>query len=143
LATVENYRDILVVLYAEIAANYIQVRTLQERIAFAETNLKAQAETMKLTQDRFDSGLVPFLDVWQSKLNHSRTASNIPILKQRLVEAINHLSVLTGQMPYALQQELEVEKSIPLAKKSVTLGRAFATATRYSPSRASVGCSKC
>ena len=114
-ASVENYRDIMVVLYADIAKNYINVRTLQERIAFAENNLKAQLETMELTQNRFDAGLVPTLDVSQSRLNSSRTESQIPPLKQLLVEAINRLSVLTGDMPYALLQELQEQQSIPAA----------------------------
>jgi len=112
-ASVENYRDILVVLYSDIAANYINVRTLQARIVFAENNLKAQMETMELTKNRFDAGLVPALDVSQSQLNSSRTESAIPPLKQLLVEAINRLSVLTGDMPYALLQALEAPQPIP------------------------------
>lgn len=112
-ASVENYRDILVVLYADIAGTYIDVRTLQARITFAENNLQAQLKTMKLTEDRFDSGLVPALDVSQSRLNSSRTKSAIPPLKQSLIEAINRLSVLTGDMPYALLQELKTQQPIP------------------------------
>jgi len=112
-ASVENYRDILVVLYADIARNYIDVRTLQARITFAENNLKAQLETMTLTKNRFDSGLVPALDVSQSQLNSSRTESAIPPLKQSLIVAINRLSVLTGDMPYALLQELKTQQPIP------------------------------
>jgi NodT family efflux transporter outer membrane factor (OMF) lipoprotein len=121
-ASVENYRDIMVVLYAEIAANYISVRTVQERIAFAENNLKAQMETMELTQNRFDSGLVPALDVSQADLNRSRTASVIPPLHQKLIEAINRLSVLTGDMPYALLKELETHQPIPVAAEQVATG---------------------
>ena len=121
-ATVENYRDILVLLYADIAARYINVRTLQERIAFAENNLIAQKETMELTQNRFDAGLVPALDVSQAELNRSRTESVIPPLRQSLVEAINRLSVLTGNMPYALEQELEKTQPIPTAAGNVVAG---------------------
>jgi len=114
-ASVENYRDILVVLYADIAANYITVRTLQERIAFAKNNLEAQAETMGLTKNRFDAGLVPALDVSQAELNRSRTASQIPPLTQKLMVSINRLSVLTGEMPYALLKKLEIPQPIPSA----------------------------
>ncbi|MDF7825103.1 efflux transporter outer membrane subunit [Pontiellaceae bacterium B12227] len=121
-ASVENYRDILVVLYSDIAFNYINVRTLQERIHFAQNNLGAQNETMELTQNRFDSGLVPALDVSQSQLNLSRTKSVIPPLKQDLVEAINRLSVLMGEMPYALYKELEVKKPIPAAAGDLVVG---------------------
>jgi NodT family efflux transporter outer membrane factor (OMF) lipoprotein len=121
-ASVENYRDILVLLYADIAVTYINVRTVQERILFAENNLKAQAETLELTQNRFDSGLVPALDVSQSELNLSRTHSVLPPLRQQLVEAINRLSVLMGEMPYALGQELEQAKPIPVASGNVVVG---------------------
>lgn len=121
-ATVENYRDILVVLYADIAVNYINVRTLQERIQFAENNLKAQTETLELTRNRFDSGLVPALDVSQAELNRARTASAIPQLRQSLVEVINRLSVLIGEMPYALQKELETAQPTPAASGGVVVG---------------------
>jgi NodT family efflux transporter outer membrane factor (OMF) lipoprotein len=121
-ASVENYRDILVLLYADVAINYINVRTLQERIQFAENNLKAQAATLELTQNRFDSGLVPALDVSQSKLNLFRTKSILPPLRQQLVEAINRLSVLLGEMPYALQQELEQSKPIPSVSGDLVIG---------------------
>jgi multidrug efflux system outer membrane protein len=121
-ATVEDYRDIMVLLYADVAINYIDVRTAQERIAIAENNLKKQQGTQELTKNRYDSGLVPALDVSQSKLNTSRTASRIPLLKQKLVESINRLSVLIGDMPYALQQELEQSMPIPNAATGVAVG---------------------
>jgi multidrug efflux system outer membrane protein len=121
-ATVENYRDILVVLYADIAVNYINVRTLQERIRLAEGNLEAQAGTLELTRNRFDSGLVPALDVAQSELNFSRTQSLIPPLRQQLVEAVNRLSVLVGEMPYALERELAQSQPIPSADADLVVG---------------------
>ncbi|MDF7808556.1 efflux transporter outer membrane subunit [Pontiellaceae bacterium B12219] len=121
-ATMEDYRDVLVVLYSDVAFSYIKVRTLQERIAFAENNLAAQEKTMTLTKNRFDSGLVPALDVSQAQLNLSRTTSVIPPLKQSLVEAINRLSVLLGEMPYALYKELEEVKPIPVADSVLAVG---------------------
>lgn len=121
-ASVENYRDILVVLYSDIAVNYLNVRTLQERIYFAENNLDAQKKTFQLTQNRFDSGLVPALDVSQSQLNLSRTQSVIPPLNQQLIEAINRLGVLLGEMPYALFKELEEIKPIPSVSGDLVVG---------------------
>lgn len=121
-ASVENYRDILVMLYADIAASYIDVRTLQERILFAKNNLEAQSKTLELTQNRFNSGLVPALDVSQSQLNLSRTQSLIPPLFQLKVAAVNRLSVLMGAMPYALEQELEQTKPIPSASGDLVVG---------------------
>jgi len=121
-ASIENYRDIMVMLYAETATTYIDVRTTQARIAIAEVNLSAQEETMELTRNRFNSGLAPALDISQAELNRSRTESYIPPLRQRLTEAINRLGVLTGEMPYALQQELSVPADIPSTSRRITTG---------------------
>ena len=121
-ASVENYRDIMVLLYAEVATTYIEVRATQTRLEIAEDNLEAQSETMQLTKNRFDSGLVPRLDVSQAELNRSRTESLIPPLRQDLTEAINRLSVLAGEMPYALQQELGPARPIPATQEQVAAG---------------------
>lgn len=121
-ATVEDYRDVMVLLYAQVAAGYVEVRTLQERISFAENNLKTQTATLKLTRNRFDAGLVPALDVSQAELNRSRTASLIPPLEQKLTVALNRLSVLIGEMPYALRRELERPAPIPLVPGKVVVG---------------------
>jgi NodT family efflux transporter outer membrane factor (OMF) lipoprotein len=121
-ASMEDYRDIMVVLYAEIASGYINVRTLQERIRLSEENLSRQTETLELTQTRLDSGLSPAIDVSQAELNTSRTASAIPPLRQQLTASINRLSVLTGDMPYALLKQLEPPKSIPAVSGQVVLG---------------------
>ncbi len=121
-ANVENYRDLMVVLYSQVAGTYIEIRTLQLRIRLAETNLKAQEGTMKLTRNRYDTGLVPLLDVSQAELNRSRTASSIPLLQQQLVVAINRLGVLAGEMPYALSEELSAPAEIPSASAAIVSG---------------------
>jgi len=115
-ATEENYRDLMVLLYADVANSYINVRTLQKRIALAERNLAAQAETMELTQNRFDAGLVPALDISQAELNKSRTEATLPPLRQALVETVNRLGVLLGEMPYALESELLQGKAVVCAE---------------------------
>jgi len=56
-ATEEGLRDTLVSLLAEVALNYIEVRTFQARLTVAEANLAAQSETYQLTLWRFEAGL--------------------------------------------------------------------------------------
>lgn len=121
-ADTENYRDLLVVLNANIATAYINIRTLQQRIQLAEGNLERQHETLQLTQNRFNSGLSPALDVSQAELNLSRTSSFIPPLKQQLTETINRLCVLVGEMPHALEDELSQPQPIPQATPSIVAG---------------------
>ncbi len=49
-ATVEEQRDVMVSLYAEVARNYLAVRTYQEQLASAERNIEAQREIVAITR---------------------------------------------------------------------------------------------
>ena len=121
-ASVEDYRDVLVTLYAEVATNYVNVRALQERLRLAHVNVKGQENTLKLTTDRFNSGLVSALDVAQAESNLANTRSLIPTLETSLVLALNRLAVLLAMNPGALDDELSDEVPIPSEPEAVTTG---------------------
>jgi len=105
-ASLEDYRDVLVSLLAEVADSYVQARTLQERIRLARFNVAAQQDTLALTRDRFKVGLVSALDVAQAESNLFNTESLIPALEIALEAALNRLAVLLGEVPGALHDEL-------------------------------------
>jgi len=119
-ASVEDYRDVLVTLYAEVATNYVNVRALQERLRLAHDNVDGQENTLKLTTDRFNSGLVSALDVAQAESNLANTRSLIPSLENSLVLALNRLAVLLAMNPGALDEELSDEIPIPTEPDAVT-----------------------
>lgn len=121
-ASIEEFRDIRVILYAEIAATYIQVRTLQKRIAYAETNALAQQGTLRLTMDLNEAGLVGNLDVSQATLNLERTRSAIPTFRANLAQAVNRLGVLLGEPPETLHAELGTVQPIPVPPDLVAVG---------------------
>jgi NodT family efflux transporter outer membrane factor (OMF) lipoprotein len=121
-ASVEDYRDVLVTLFAEVATNYVNTRALQERLRLAIANVEGQEDTLRLTQDRFDSGLVSALDVAQAESNLANTRSLIPSLELQLALALNRLAVLLAISPGALDEELSVEAPIPVEPDAVTRG---------------------
>ncbi len=112
-ASYEGYRDVQVLLYAEIALNYVEVRTLQARIRFAEDNVEAQRDTLKITKARVKAEIAPDLDVHQAELNLAITESIIPTLRSSMTRAINRLGVLLGELPSTLHDELTKEIPIP------------------------------
>jgi multidrug efflux system outer membrane protein len=121
-ASMENYRDVLVILDAEVARNYIEVRTLQARIQYALDNIQTQRDTLKLTQDRFDAGLAPELDMQQALLNLANTESTVPTLRAQKTAAVNRLSVLLGQSPGQVAGDLANTSLIPAAPEEVVIG---------------------
>lgn len=125
-ATVEGveelYRDTLVSIYAEVAFNYIQIRTLEERIRVAEKNITNQEGAVSLTQDRLEAGLSPELDVSQATTNLATTRSIIPLLRNQRNLAVNRLATLLGRYPAPTQSLLGNSKGIPVPKGSVGVG---------------------
>jgi len=121
-ASVEDYRDVLVVLYAEVSTNYVEVRALQDRIKYVRGNIETQRKSLQLTKDRFDAGLAPDLDVQQAELNLAKTESTLPTLQMLLVQTINRLGVLLGEHPSALHDELEKLASIPKPTEHIMVG---------------------
>jgi NodT family efflux transporter outer membrane factor (OMF) lipoprotein len=115
-------RDVLVSLLAEVALNYVQVRTDQSRIAVAEANLEAQGETHQLTLWRYQAGLSDELAVQQARYNLESTRSQIPTLRTGLEEAMNRIAVLLGEQPGKVHEELEKRESIPVTPLKVAVG---------------------
>lgn len=121
-ASVESYRDVLVLLNAQVALAYTDVRTSQDRINFTRGNIKSQRDALKLVEDRNKAGLASDLEVRQAELNLYRTEAFLPVLQANLTAAMNQLGVLLGEPPGALHAELAASKSIPKAEGELLLG---------------------
>jgi NodT family efflux transporter outer membrane factor (OMF) lipoprotein len=121
-ASIENYRDVLVLLYAEVATNYIELRAVQARLQYARQNVDLQGKTVKLTEERLDAELVPELDVFQAQLNLANTESNIPTLRILENKALNRLANLVGINPGSLDEELSSVSAIPVVSQEIILG---------------------
>jgi NodT family efflux transporter outer membrane factor (OMF) lipoprotein len=121
-AAVDARLNVLVTLTAEVAANYINLRSFQEQITIAERNLKAQLHSADLTRQRFEGGFVSGLDVANAQAQVATTATQIPVLEQAAQQAIYGLSVLLGREPGALLAELAPSAPIPAGSPNVPVG---------------------
>jgi NodT family efflux transporter outer membrane factor (OMF) lipoprotein len=119
-ASVEDYRDVLVTLFADVASAYVEVRTAQERIRYARDNVDLQTESVQLTRDRFNAGLTSALDVAQAESNLANSAAQIPALEFALEQARNRLSILVGVNPGELDPELDQPAAIPAPDPAYT-----------------------
>jgi NodT family efflux transporter outer membrane factor (OMF) lipoprotein len=121
-ASVEDYRDVLVSVFAEVGITYVEVRTLQERIRLAELNVRNQRSTLQLVIDRNRAGLVGDLDVRQAEQNLARTESFLPTFRSELAAAIHRLGVLLGDSPGTLFAELGPQAPIPKPPGEIVVG---------------------
>jgi outer membrane protein, multidrug efflux system len=112
-ASVENERDVRVTLLAEVARDYVAVRALERRILIAQASLRDQSDSMKLTQERFQMGFAPKLDVLQARSLLASTQAQVPELENERSQTIHRLSVLLGREPDALSTALSDTAPIP------------------------------
>ncbi|MDE2216187.1 MAG: efflux transporter outer membrane subunit [Planctomycetota bacterium] len=114
-AAVEDQRDVMVTLLAEVARNYIEARGFQQRLKIARNNIQSQQETVTITKSQFNAGLISELDVTQAEALLATTQSQVPALESSLKQAIHRIGILLGQKPGTLLTELTKEASIPIA----------------------------
>jgi NodT family efflux transporter outer membrane factor (OMF) lipoprotein len=120
-ASVEGYDDILVTLLGDVAANYVQMRTLEGRIECANANVKLQRETMTITEARFKGGNTSELDVYQARSTLEQTEAQIPELEISLRKTVIQLCILLGMPPEELRSKLG-PAPIPTAPPDVAVG---------------------
>ena len=121
-ATVENRRDILVTLAAEVARNYIELSTYQHRLAITRKNLEAQKHSAELTRKRFEGGFVSGLDVANADAQVATTEAQVPLLESAARQTIYALSVLVGREPGALVSDLSETVAMPLVPPAAPIG---------------------
>lgn len=120
-ASIADHDDVLVLLYAEVAARYVRYRTFQERLKHLRDNLAIQEKSFQLAQDRFGAGAVTERDVHESRQVLENTRARIPEAERGLRLENNALCVLTGSVPRDLSKELG-EAPIPEAPASLVVG---------------------
>jgi NodT family efflux transporter outer membrane factor (OMF) lipoprotein len=109
-------------LVAEVAKDYVEVRSFQVRLDIARTNLVRQSETLELTQLRAQAGLVNSQDVEQARSNREQTLAQIPSLEISLAEAEHSLDVLLGKAPGTLRARLSAPGKLPETPSRVAVG---------------------
>jgi NodT family efflux transporter outer membrane factor (OMF) lipoprotein len=119
VATLESTR---VSLAAEVALEYVTLRTYQQRLAIARANTASQAETLQITDWKQQAGLVTSLDVEQARTNLEQSRASIPSLEVGRAETEHRLAVLTGQPPGGLHERLSEIKPLPVPPNEVAVG---------------------
>lgn len=110
-ATIASYDDVLISVTAEVARNYVNYRTFQERILLSEQNIKIQQRVLEMTEVQFESGNVSELDVQQAKTQLYGTQSVLPGLKILMAQSRNALAILLGILPVESEAILTKNKA--------------------------------
>lgn len=122
LASVAEYDDVLVTLTGDVASAYVQIRTLEKRIAIARDNIVKQQMAVKIATNRFRGGVVSKRDVYQAETVLGSTQASIPGLTIELQQALNGLAVLLGLPPGKVAEMVQGPSVIPTAPDQIAVG---------------------
>jgi outer membrane protein, multidrug efflux system len=121
-AQTEALNDALIVLESEIVQGYIQLRGAQALKASQEENIRAAQEVLDLTVRRQQNGLTTELDVDQARTQFDDARRQLPSYDKQVQQALNMLSVLIGQGPGAVDDQLMESKPLPRIPGVVDVG---------------------
>ena len=93
-------------LTTQIGQQYVNLRTIQDRIAVARNNLVLQSETYDILKSRLDSGIGDELAVNQCAYVVEQTRARIPQLLAQEEALKNALAILAGKAPGELHEIL-------------------------------------
>jgi NodT family efflux transporter outer membrane factor (OMF) lipoprotein len=121
-AQIEATNDALVMLEGQVAQAYVQLRGGQMLTATQQENVRTAQAALDLTQQQQRRGLATDLDVEQARTQLADTESQLPGYEKQAEQAMNRLSVLTGQPPGALDAMLGSSARLPVVPAVVGIG---------------------
>ncbi len=121
-ASVASYDAALVSLAAQVAQNYVLIRTYQQRLEVARSNIELQKESLRIARAKLDAGEVSELDVDQAESLLYNTLASVPELEISLQQLQNSLAILLGKPPRKFNGLMKEKQKIPEASVSVALG---------------------
>ena len=120
-ASIASY-DTLLVLLTAVSNAYVVIRTLEQRLEYANSNVEIQKRGLKIAEVRFKGGETSELDVQQARSLLHNTQSTIPVLDISVRQAQNGLCVLLGIPPGDLSAFIKGPGPIPGAPSETAVG---------------------
>lgn len=130
VAADEELGDVQLLLSAQIAAAYFDLRGAQHRLAVAQRNAQNQRGTLEVTEQRLEGGRGTALDTERARAQLSTTLAVIPVLEAQVAAAELRLARLSGRPPAAGDSQIPAEGSELILPESLAGGTADSVARR-------------
>ena len=121
-ATREEYNAAMVSLCAQVAQTYFNLREMQQELDVLKRNAMSQEAVVKITEVRYNTGLVAKLDVAQAKSVYYSTLASIPSTESSIAQYMNTLAVLLGLYPQEVVETLSAPLPLPDYMEPVGVG---------------------
>src|SRR4029077_5529915 len=113
---------VYVVVAADLARLYFDLRARQERLQILNRDIEASRKVLDLAQTRFDRGLTNELDVTLAKRQVATLEAEVEPLKALIAANAYAIAVLAGEYPEGLIRKLQRPRAVPQLPARVPVG---------------------
>lgn len=103
----------LVIVAADTADTYLQIRGYQARITVAMDQIKTDEQLIELVRNRHEAGAATDREIAQAEALLKQARAILPVLRLGLEQQMNRLDVLLGVQPGTNAEELRIAQAIP------------------------------
>jgi NodT family efflux transporter outer membrane factor (OMF) lipoprotein len=120
-ASVDDYDNVMVSLIGDLATAYVQYRTFQQQLVYAQENVRIQKASLEIATQRWKAGQTNELGVAQATSLLEQLESTIPLIEIGIRQSNNAICVLLGMPPTELAARLG-KAPIPVSPPEVLVG---------------------
>lgn len=121
-SAIEQKNDILLTVFAELACNYMDLRSAQRQVQLTEKTIQLLEEEAALIQQQFRAGYTSDLTVETIEANLATARSTLPTYLAEVYRSIYAIAVLTGHPPETFVEELMPSTPLPSVPSTVAVG---------------------
>lgn len=112
VASEYGQRTVQIGLIAAIAATYYQLLDFEWREYISRKTLELREESLDIIQARYDSGIIPEIDLNQAQIQRAIAASAVPLFQRSVAQTENALGILLGRSPGPITTGTELNEQL-------------------------------
>lgn len=120
-AQIEHMRDVYIILLADVAATYIDIKSLQQKIGLVKEQIQVDELLVTLYSELFDAGILNNIILQEQREQLQETKNVVIDLETVYAQAHHALAVLLGKNPSCFHIQ-EGELGIPQADELIATG---------------------
>jgi NodT family efflux transporter outer membrane factor (OMF) lipoprotein len=121
-AQIDLRNGVMITVIADVARDYLAVRSLQSRLQIARNDIATEQKTVDVLVTRFDRGLSNELDLTLARRQLATLQARIPELNAAISAAQSRLALLLGSYSSDLDADLRRFIRMPHAPERVRVG---------------------
>lgn len=107
-----SYRATLLTLVSDVATAYLSLLELRQEEAIAERTLATRRATLGLARERFASGVISELDVYQFESEVAVPAAQLAQARRLRSQREHQLAALVGRMPFDIPAGVDLATAV-------------------------------